>query len=105
MVLVLRYMYLSQHSAPFFELLPTSGEGTLERRFKDLKGSLRAKTGSLHAVSCLSGYLRFNDTDYCFSMMFNNYSCSRKDIEEIQESIIYALQQHLAPETIMSEEK
>jgi len=100
LALVLRYMYLSKHSALFFEMLPTSGEGTLEKRFKDLEGYMRAKTGSLHAVSCLSGYLKFGDTDYCFSMMFNNYSCSRKTIEEIQETIVLALQQHLAPETI-----
>jgi D-alanyl-D-alanine carboxypeptidase len=100
LALVLRYMYLSRHSALFFEMLPTSGEGTLERRFKTLKGFVRAKTGSLHAVSCLSGYLRFDDTDYCFSMMFNNFSCSSKTIEEIQEKIILALQQYLAPETI-----
>lgn len=100
LALVLRYMYLSKHCARFFEMLPTAGEGTLEKRFKDLEGYLRAKTGSLHAVSCLSGYLKFGDTDYCFSLMFNNYSCSRSTIEEIQEQVILALQQHLAPETI-----
>jgi PBP4 family serine-type D-alanyl-D-alanine carboxypeptidase len=102
LALVLRYMYLSRSSALFFEMLPTSGEGTLERRFKDLEGFMRAKTGSLHAVSCLSGYLKFNDKDYCFSMMFNNYTCSRKIIEGIQEQIVMALQEYLAPETITS---
>ncbi|MBN2619824.1 D-alanyl-D-alanine carboxypeptidase/D-alanyl-D-alanine-endopeptidase [candidate division WOR-3 bacterium] len=98
--LVLRYMYLSKYSTLFFEMLPTSGEGTLERRFKEMKGFMRAKTGSLHAVSCLSGYLKFDDTDYCFSMMFNNYVCSGKAIEEIQERIVLALQHYLAPETV-----
>lgn len=100
LALVLRYMYLSKHSALFFEMLPTSGEGTLEQRFENLKGFIRAKTGSLHAVSCLSGYLRFDDTDYCFSMMFNNYSCSQKTIEGIQEQLVLGLQQYLAPETV-----
>lgn len=95
LVLVLRYMYLSEYSAAFFELLPSSGEGTLEKRFEDFEGYMRAKTGSLHAVSCLSGYLRIDETDYCFSMMFNNYTCKRKRIEEIQEQIIHALAEYL----------
>lgn len=94
--LVLRYMYLSRYSAAFFELFPSSGKGTLERRFKEFEGLMRAKTGTLHAVSCLSGFLRVNDTDYCFSMMFNNYTCLRENIEDIQEAVIFALQEELS---------
>lgn len=89
--LVLRYMYLSRYADTFINLFPSSGEGTLQWRLNDLDGNVRAKTGSLHAVSCLSGYLRVADRDYCFSMMFNNFTCSRKIIEQIQEDIIHAL--------------
>jgi len=89
--LVLRYMYLSRYADTFITLFPSSGEGTLAWRLNDLDGNIRAKTGSLHAVSCLSGYLRVADHDYCFSMMFNNFTCSRKIIEQIQEDIIHAL--------------
>ncbi|HEC78705.1 MAG TPA: D-alanyl-D-alanine carboxypeptidase/D-alanyl-D-alanine-endopeptidase [candidate division WOR-3 bacterium] len=93
--LVLRYLYLSRYASAFFELLPSSGEGTLERRFQDFDGYLRAKTGTLHAVSCLSGYLHINDTDYCFSMLFNNFVRPRKEIERLQEEIIRALYENL----------
>jgi D-alanyl-D-alanine carboxypeptidase/D-alanyl-D-alanine-endopeptidase (penicillin-binding protein 4) len=95
LALILRYMYLSRFAATFFDLMPTSGEGTLERRFNDLGEIMRAKTGTLFAVSCLSGYLRVNNADYCFSMMFNNFTCKRKKIEEMQEEIIKILAKYL----------
>ncbi len=95
MVQVLRYMYRTSNREVLMALLPLTGEGTLEYRFKNFEGSLRAKTGSIHAVSCLSGYLTVNGNDYCFSMMFNNFAGSRRRIEAIQEKIIIALNDHL----------
>ncbi len=98
LALVLRYMYHTKFSELFKTLLPSSGEGTLERRFRGYGKMMRAKTGTLHAVSCISGYLEVNEKDYCFSMMFNNYTCKRKKIEEIQEQIITALVAYLRDE-------
>ncbi len=95
LVLVLRYMHNSEYFSTFYKLLPGSGEGTLEQRFKGLNTSMRAKTGTLHAVSCLSGYITIAERVYCFSMMFNNFTCPRKQIEQIQEDILRALVQHL----------
>ncbi len=95
MVQVLRYMYRSPYRDEFLGLLPLVGEGTLEYRFKDFSGILKAKTGSIHSVSCLSGYLSNNEHNYCFSMMFNNFANSRRYIEEIQEKIIVALNNYL----------
>jgi D-alanyl-D-alanine carboxypeptidase/D-alanyl-D-alanine-endopeptidase (penicillin-binding protein 4) len=94
LALVLRYMYLSKYADRFFELLPAIGEGTLEKRFGDFEGIVRAKTGSLHAVSCLSGYVKIDETDYCFALLFNNYACARKKIENMQEQIVLALYQY-----------
>lgn len=95
LTLVLRYMHRTEFSELFYTLLPSSGEGTLEHRFAGFDGMMRAKTGTLHAVSCISGYLKVGEADYCFSMMFNNFTCKTKKIEEIQEQIIRALVQHL----------
>jgi PBP4 family serine-type D-alanyl-D-alanine carboxypeptidase len=94
--LVLRYMYLSKYASTFYEFLPQVGQGTLENRFKDFEGEMHAKTGSLHAVSSLSGYLRIDETYYCFSMIFNNFTCSRKKIRDIEEGIIMSLQEQLS---------
>lgn len=95
LTLVLRYMYHTKYSELFYGLLPSSGEGTLERRFRGFGEMMRAKTGTLHAVSCISGYLKVGENDYCFSMMFNNFTCQRKMVEEIQEQIITALVAYL----------
>lgn len=95
LALVLRRMYHSKYFNDFNNLLPGPGEGTMETRFKDMKGVLRAKTGSLDAVSCLSGYLNINGRHYCFSMMFNNFACPRKQIDMIQEDLLKALKTHL----------
>lgn len=89
--LVLRYMYHSQLYEDFCSQLPGPGEGTLEFRFNGLKNFIRAKTGTLDAVSCLSGYLTRHDRHYCFSIMFNNFACPRKQIERFQEDIIKEL--------------
>lgn len=95
-VLVLRYMYWSRYASIFSEFLPEVGQGTLENRFENFEGEMRAKTGSLHAVSSLSGYLKVNETDYCFSVIFNNFTCSRRKIREIEEGIIMTLQEYLS---------
>ncbi|MBE0431881.1 D-alanyl-D-alanine carboxypeptidase/D-alanyl-D-alanine-endopeptidase [candidate division WOR-3 bacterium] len=97
-VLVLRGMYHSGLFQAFYDLLPGPGEGTMQTRFNGLKGSLRAKTGTLDAISCLSGYLNINGRYYCFSMMFNNFTCSRKKIESIQEAILKTLKSLLEME-------
>jgi D-alanyl-D-alanine carboxypeptidase/D-alanyl-D-alanine-endopeptidase (penicillin-binding protein 4) len=98
LMLVMRYMYHSDMFEDFYRLLPGPGEGTLEYKLNDLNGFVRAKTGTLDAVSCLSGYMRLNDTDYCFSLLFNNFTCSNKEIEEIQEDILMELKKHLEEE-------
>ena len=90
-MLVLRYMYHSKLFDGFYELMAGPGEGTLENRFNSISGVMRAKTGTLDAISCLSGYLKLNNQNYCFSMMFNNFVCPRKKIEKIQEDILKEL--------------
>jgi D-alanyl-D-alanine carboxypeptidase/D-alanyl-D-alanine-endopeptidase (penicillin-binding protein 4) len=90
-MLVLRYMYHSKLFDGFYELMAGPGEGTLENRFNSIGGVMRAKTGTLDAISCLSGYLKLNNQNYCFSMMFNNFVCPRKKIEKIQEDILKEL--------------
>lgn len=95
LVMVLRYMYYHPLFKSFYESLPRPGIGTLEYRFNGFPDSLHAKTGAVHAVSCLSGYLNVNGIDYCFSLMFNNYTCPLKKITDIQEQVIKALVEYL----------
>ena len=97
--LVLRYVYQSELFDGFYSLLPGPGEGTLENKFNGLNGLMRAKTGTLDGVSCLSGYLHLNNRDYCFSLLFNNFTCSNRKIEAIQAEILRELKRSLEEET------
>jgi len=99
LVLVLRRMYHSNLFGTFYDLLPGPGEGTLAGRFSAFKDVLRAKTGTLDAVSCLSGYLNVDGRYYCFSIMFNNFACPRKQIERVQEEVLGELWNLLKEET------
>ncbi len=64
-------------AADFLEALPVAGvDGSLRNRMKDTAamGNLRAKTGTLSGVSCLSGYVHTLDGEpLVFSIMINNF--------------------------------
>ena len=75
----------------FREALPVAGvDGTIRNRMKDTAamGNLRAKTGTLTGVSCLSGYVHTLDGEpLVFSIMMNNFvgpaSTARRTQDEI----------------------
>ncbi|MGQ9533983.1 MAG: D-alanyl-D-alanine carboxypeptidase/D-alanyl-D-alanine endopeptidase [bacterium] len=91
LVSVLRFMYNnSKLGIYFYNTLPKPGNGTLKARFNGFTDTLRAKTGLIQASVCLSGFLKINNTNYAFSMLFNNFTCSAKRIASIQEKIINA---------------
>ncbi len=95
LVLLLRYIYHSRIFDDFYNLLPQPGEGTLEYRFKNFSGSLRAKTGTLYAVSALSGYFKIDTTRYGFSIIFNHFTCPNKVIRQIEQKILSAVVNYL----------
>lgn len=95
MVKVLRYCWRQPFFNFFLESLAAPGTGTMANRLTGFSDSLRAKTGALDAVSCLSGYLTVNNIPCCFSLLFNNFTCSFKKINAIQEGIIWKLADHL----------
>ncbi|GGB48943.1 D-alanyl-D-alanine carboxypeptidase DacC [Lentibacillus populi] len=63
----------------YLQALPVSGEegrmvgGTLRNRLEDMKGKVQAKTGTIHGVSTLSGYVKTAVGEMLiFSIMLNN---------------------------------
>ncbi len=78
-------------------------DGTLRHRLRGTlaQGRLYAKTGTLHQVSCLSGYVVVGEeVQMAFSVMMNNYTCSLSKARRIQDEVAlrlvqYALSQHL----------
>lgn len=68
-------------------ILPTGGQGTLGRIYKQDSNYIYAKTGSLSNVICLSGYLISEKNHLLiFSVLINNHvakpAAIRKDIQE-----------------------
>ena len=80
---------------PEFEAsLPISGiDGTLKKRLRDIKrGAVRAKTGTLDGVICLSGYLYAkNGERLVFSMLTNDVQAKGWQVRRIQDRILRVL--------------
>lgn len=76
----------------FLSTLPIGGkDGTLRTRLENnnIKGRVRAKTGSLSGVSNLAGYLTDeHGRDYCFVIMINGYVGSSYKYTRMQDQII-----------------
>lgn len=88
---VLRYMSTSALSgAAFVESLPIgSTDGTLRERLNDsnTRGNVRAKTGYIGHVRCLSGYVTDADgDDLVFSMMCNQYVIPTSEVNASQDA-------------------
>lgn len=81
---------------PSFEvyknILPTSGEGTLQNRMLYFKDNLRAKTGTLSDISAITGYLTSkNGRTYAFDIMINDAQSSSADKKMLEEYILRAV--------------
>jgi len=89
---ILRYAYSQPFRDDFINALPTSGEGTLSGRLSGLR--ITAKTGTLDAVSCLSGYLWPRQGEpIVVVIMMNHYAMSAAQARQLQDSIVQKIQQ------------
>ncbi len=91
-VTLLSYMYENfEVRSEYLASLAIAGvDGTLHRRLKDTQAErrLRAKTGAINKVSCLSGYAASRENEiFAFSIMMNGYRSGGYDIKKIQNKI------------------
>lgn len=90
---VLKYFYYNQLQFfdPFYKSLPVAGvDGTLEKRMTGTRAenNLRAKTGTISGVSCLSGYVKArNGHNLAFSIMVQNYVTKTKEAAKFVDQI------------------
>ncbi len=85
-------LFMSRH--PHFNIyrdsLPSSGEGTLQRRMKGTpaEGKVQAKTGSLTYVRALSGYITTKKGQMLiFSFLGNNYTGAGNEVTGVFDQI------------------
>ncbi len=95
LVRVLRFMSRHPYFSSFYDALPVAGvDGTIQTRMKGTKAerNVRAKTGTIANVRCLSGYLRTADGELlAFAMMANNFLISNRSAEYVQDSALERL--------------
>jgi len=81
-------VYLNKNSA-IKNYMITSGEGTLERRMRDLKGNLKAKTGTIFGISSLTGYVTaLNGVEYAFSIVIQNFGERPSVVKGLEDDIV-----------------
>ncbi|MEE4311802.1 MAG: D-alanyl-D-alanine carboxypeptidase/D-alanyl-D-alanine-endopeptidase [candidate division KSB1 bacterium] len=97
-VKILRGMYYHKYRSIFISSLPLSGvDGTIGYRTKNTvaQNNIRAKTGTISNVRCLSGYATTKDGEVlAFSIMANNFLCSVHVIMDLQDRISMLLASH-----------
>jgi D-alanyl-D-alanine carboxypeptidase/D-alanyl-D-alanine-endopeptidase (penicillin-binding protein 4) len=101
-VTVLNYMYENfEVRSEFLASLAIAGvDGTLRSRLQDTQAErrLRAKTGALTAVSCISGYAATRDNEvFVFSIMMNSYKSGGYAVKKIQNNIAVLLTEFYRP--------
>ena len=101
-VTLLTYMYENfEVRAEYLASLAIAGvDGTLQRRLRDTQAErrLRAKTGAIRKVSCLSGYAASKDNEvFAFSILINGYKSGGHAIQNIQNQIGLLLTEFYRP--------
>ena len=75
-------------------------DGTLRHRFRDLRGKVQAKTGTLTSVIALSGIVAEGDDALAFSIVTNgNNHRKRNQVRRQHEEIVEALHHYLRDRT------
>lgn len=101
LVTVLRFMANRRPALPEYRAsLPIAGaDGTLKRRMKHLAlGVIRAKTGTLNGVVCISGYVTFADgTEGAFSLLTNKAHASGRQVARAHSAILESLAGYAPP--------
>ena len=70
----------------------TADEGTLTKRMRDLKGCIRAKTGTIFGISSLAGYVTSEaGQNYAFAIIIQNFATRTSVIKGLEDDIIHEI--------------
>lgn len=97
-VTLLKRMRQSDHWETWKDLQPIAGvDGTLKNRMKETAaaGNVRAKTGTISNVRCLSGYVTTADEEeLVFSFMLNGHLTSSRSADAITDKVLTLLSEY-----------
>jgi D-alanyl-D-alanine carboxypeptidase/D-alanyl-D-alanine-endopeptidase (penicillin-binding protein 4) len=88
---LLRWAHRQSWRDEFLVALAEPGEGTLESRLRTR--SFLGKTGTLSAVTCLSGFVKTRSGQtLVVSMLFNNHTAAASQVRAVQDRVIAILE-------------
>jgi D-alanyl-D-alanine carboxypeptidase/D-alanyl-D-alanine-endopeptidase (penicillin-binding protein 4) len=88
---LLRWAHRQSWRDDFLVALAEPGEGTLESRLRTR--SFLGKTGTLSAVTCLSGFVKTRSGQtLVVSMLFNNHTVAASQVRAVQDRVIAILE-------------
>lgn len=98
---MLAWSYRQPFGPVLHESLATAGvDGSLRKRLKDSDGRVHAKTGTMHGIRALAGYV---DSDagprYAFAVLFNGYPGGSAPYKVIQDRFCRILADACSPGT------
>ena len=82
---------LSKISFDFEKYLPTGGVGTLDKRLRELKGSVYLKTGTLFGSSSLVGIIKTKDNIYYYASNIMSYNRNKSLVKAAEDEIIFEI--------------
>lgn len=82
---------LSKISFDFEKYLPTGGVGTLNKRLRELKGSVYLKTGTLFGSSSLVGIIKTKDNIYYYASNIMSYNRNKSLVKAAEDEIIFEI--------------
>ena len=82
---------LSKISFDFEKYLPTGGVGTLDKRLRELKGSIYLKTGTLFGSSSLVGIIKTKDNIYYYASNIMSYNRNKSLVKAAEDEIIFEI--------------
>ena len=96
---LLLHMHCHPDAEVFFDSLTIGGvDGTIGKRFTDVPGKVRGKTGYISGVRALSGYIQTDaGPTVIFSILYNEFSGSAKPYEKLQDEAVTLVMHEYQP--------
>lgn len=82
---------LSKIDFDFEKYLPTGGVGTLDKRLREIKGSVYLKTGTLFGSSSLVGIIKTKDNVYYYASNIMSYNRNKSLVKAAEDEIIFEI--------------
>ena len=82
---------LSKMEFDFEKYLPTGGVGTLDKRLREIKGSVYLKTGTLFGSSSLVGIIKTKDNIYYYASVIMSYNRNKSLVKALEDEIIFEI--------------